>query len=897
MTTESNVGSRFEWTVQTAVQALYDRGAHLVLATHSQGEEKIVKAPASIHFKMNDGWIGRNSDGFWRITPQAAIRWMNRGEMNSEKQEDTVVWPSLGVIPGSIERDGVTYLVLDVDRGGDDVIDAVYDYLGEGYTFLPSVNAINYERGHIWIAVDPNGNWDNMDGDWKIFEDDEPKNGEIIFRMKWADTDMVELMYALGDVELSTLVGADTIRTLRVVEKSKRRTRRVQPELSQNQGETVQQARSRQLSGMQGYSSEKFDDEPKGGTTFTDIRAWIDTFEWSEGYRNPSLSQACWHLFTNPSAYPSGTSELEDRLDALRARASSAGLGDKEIEDTIRAAQRNAASKGVQGQSDEYLSNKTKRKTTAERKAEVIEADELAELPVYLRKYPEEDSDLARILHYRGEMFLTDGQSMLWVSLPNGSWERLDNRMSTVQRERIVRWIKESRDEAVEELRFHNGNDEADALDKSYDDSNFYLTGITNNVWRVVSETTPERRYGVKLVNPTDFNNRILHPVIPFQPDAEHEYTDDYSGLDLRTLEVINAAQMREMRILASDGWYVSPLMWNEGQDIEESDNTEQIRSLLEDVYANDEADISMILAQALLYPMPKIIIIKGGTSEIGKSTLFDCFSAILGESLVHFSPNCQTLFRGRGQYTFFENTVCTSMLAVYDECDKTENRPIPDDILRTATARSHEVIMKGTNPVRKNRMGMMVLLGNDFPLMDVSKVGAKRRLWVMELDWDEPMTEQERNRCFQPDALAWLFQRLVRTAHEIYLGRQQAKDVDEQYVIPQDSEAFNAMMEWLEVSDLENLSDHFELDRGIRVDSDISAEGPGIWAQDILRIMDWEDWDYKKLHQEMKKSMKGVIFRRLTHNKANEYRYGIKPKAGVTTPKKEDDNGEEDEE
>ena len=436
----------------------------------------------------------------------------------------------------------------------------------------------------------------------------------------------------------------------------------------------------------------------------------------------------------------------------------------------------------------------------------------------------------------------------------------------------IHRCLDEARSLAKEELLREVSEEASAQLGSSFQHSANYLRGFLDSVWRVPSIINAADRYGVRLVNAEDFNDRRVNPVVPFQSDANHE-SAVYAGLDLITLEIINADDMRDRMVLDSAGWHVAPGRWNNGVSPVQSQNTDQIEYLLDTVWSNGRASIAEMLGQCLLYPLPKMMVIKG-KSGIGKSSLFDIFGKVFGKGISHYMPNCKFLFRERSEFTFFEDIVCKHVLITYDEADKTNGVYIPDHVLRDATAPSHTIVMKQLNPVSRNRTGMVVLMGNDWPLIDVGKEGAKRRLWAYKIDHAEEMTEDDYFRCIQSDALTWLFQRVVREAHDIFLARMAAEDEGDLYDIPQDQEAFEEMLEYLRVDTGPNLSDWYEIDRSIQDDKDLDSKG--IWASDILEILQ-DAMDEKRLHKEVKAMFKNIIFKRKTRHEGKEYKYALK--------------------
>ena len=346
---------------QKAIDILVRARTRFVLSVHYDDGDKVAKAPASTALNIRDGWIGRHRENFVPITDSYLVKsWMQETNLVATKGASSgmSIRPNVGILPGTVESSGTVYCVLDIDRGGEEALSELMQYLEVDAGFIPSVNYSEENfKGHLWVKVDQDTNTDGLDGDFIVpskFDTDSEKTGEIIFLNKWADTRMEQIINVLSETKNCPVVSADKIRALRKTNESKTSSESIVKTIDR---ET--QARSRAIRGIAGlppgYTQGTFEDERISTGKFRSGTEWAGDGNWNEGSRNETLKSKAWAIFVNPESLPPESAEYNDALIALHQVALQSGLDDGEIRRTISSARRNAKSKNVRGNADSKL--------------------------------------------------------------------------------------------------------------------------------------------------------------------------------------------------------------------------------------------------------------------------------------------------------------------------------------------------------------------------------------------------------------------------------------------------------------------------------------------------------------------------------------------------------------
>ena len=171
-------------------------------------------------------------------------------------------------------------------------------------------------------------------------------------------------------------------------------------------------------------------------------------------------------------------------------------------------------------------------------------------------------------------------------------------------------------------------------------------------------------------------------------------------------------------------------------------------------------------LGRHLRYTSKDIDVVRIPQSNAGKSTLIDALRRCTGGG-VWSDPESKSLTERGSRFSQATAPLTQYRLVFYDEVDKIPE--IKHGLLNSITTETPSIERKGIDPRDGQRTGQPILIGGDWPTVDLDGQGVPDRLrWAWNKEDVAPIDEQERQAILHPDGLTWLLTALVAAARRV---------------------------------------------------------------------------------------------------------------------------------
>ena len=393
------------------------------------------------------------------------------------------------------------------------------------------------------------------------------------------------------------------------------------------------------------------------------------------------------------------------------------------------------------------------------------EADKY-DLPPHLRILPEEECDVARVLMYNADHLLrvqTQSAVRSMISDASGLWHPMDYRVSDRGIGATIDVLDRSRCMALAELaeRAKERPELAEYAKRLsrlwYDRANHHLA-----VARSLSYAASSTVKGVATVVEDQMNDRGQHVVMPVKGGGAWSFKD---------ARWIDADELRGMKLLYS-GWDIP------------RPNPDDLHAAGPEIDAMKTAiagryrDLYERLSVGLLGPNRKSIdTVRMPQSNHGKTTAGALIEAAFPGSTVVASGKNAFSVQAIKFDAIMLDLAGGAWITIVDEVSKGAGNTeleIDSATITHCTNERLKIEPKGEKTVTKRRTSGTLLIGDDWPGVDVDEQGMATRLtWARDYEDSEcgPMTATMRALLFSPKALAYLRMFMCEQAHEAYLS------------------------------------------------------------------------------------------------------------------------------
>ena len=367
------------------------------------------------------------------------------------------------------------------------------------------------------------------------------------------------------------------------------------------------------------------------------------------------------------------------------------------------------------------LSPKTIANYASAERSEMRELAEELAMPRYLRA-GQEYADWRRLLHYCPQDVCLVGQDLYAICGQDGYWELTSQRHHT----NLGLHLHEARQKALGDAYsfVQTETDDADtaaryraALEFSYRDGIGYMRSLAemgNIHIRAIVEGDPTITVG----GDPDITVRhepaaafTLGPVLPF---------DDGTSVSLDRGALIGVAELRELLMLAPT-WRIPRAYWQPDyltQAPPEALPAKQFWRRLGWPILNR-------MAYHLRGTSKSVDCVMFRTADAGKSTAARLLKLATGGAIQHVESSAM-LTSARTRFNTPEKLLSEHRVVIWDEVDKAGE--IKAGVVNLLTGEDQQIETKGVDPHERHLIGTAVLIGADWPEIDVSVQGVKTR-------------------------------------------------------------------------------------------------------------------------------------------------------------------------
>ena len=365
------------------------------------------------------------------------------------------------------------------------------------------------------------------------------------------------------------------------------------------------------------------------------------------------------------------------------------------------------------------ISSKTNQNRKTREQIELEEYAQEQQLPIYLRPYPSEDTDIARLLQYYKNNFLIVSNKDIYILTTQGSWDKIEVERANGFLDNIIHNARELALTEAEEHPF-GGIEYKIRLSKSFKSTNSHIKALTGRLLKLASITDT----GIDSIKTQDFNNRIKHnPTLPLQ----------YGAIDLTDGKVLTPLEYASYHALATEYWAAE---YNPDILTKDSEDCRIAKHLIEEHYGKE---LISRLAYHLIYQNKSVDIINIPTSSAGKTALVEWLKLALGN--VGLDSRSRSLLPKGDAYTQATAPLTEHLLYFFDEVDK-----LPEDIspgtINEMTSEELTISKKFQNPTYLARTGTPIMIGADWPPIDTTAQGLDTRITYVYYNEIPPMPE-----------------------------------------------------------------------------------------------------------------------------------------------------------
>ena len=362
-------------------------------------------------------------------------------------------------------------------------------------------------------------------------------------------------------------------------------------------------------------------------------------------------------------------------------------------------------------------------------------------LPDYLlpdTRDTREAHDRARLFHYLPDRLLHSvDETETYIAVPNGCFIGLDGRRSV---QYLGELLAEARQRAIDDLTKRaalvpGAEPLVDMLGDTFYHAHRHLLQLHAGLQHIP--------YGVvRRVDSQDWHSRRQRPLLPLPREL----------LDLKTLERIPPDKARQL--LVRDPGFVYPEPKDPGEG--------EWSKIWRDHYGHHILDR---LACYLCHTSKDVDILVAVQSDWGKDTMFSVLKAATGSAELRTAATSLTA-KGN-EYGFIKEPLSRATFVGINSVDRAGR--IDASWLDTITADHLDFGAKNIQMASHPRAGQPLLLGADWPDVDIEAQGVQSRLqWVYLDERKETLTSDEREALLSREGCAWLAHELVRRASEL---------------------------------------------------------------------------------------------------------------------------------
>ena len=380
-------------------------------------------------------------------------------------------------------------------------------------------------------------------------------------------------------------------------------------------------------------------------------------------------------------------------------------------------------------------------------------------LPLHLRAFPRESSDVDRMLHYYSDRFLIVNDTEIYTRTKRGAWDLVTVEKANGRIDNILRTARE--DALLEALHHKNcGLDYREHLDRSFNDTNSHIKAITG---RLLALTENDQYSSIHSIKDIDFNSRsIVDPTLPLQTGA----------INLKTGQILTPDEYASYYQLHTPRWATEydPEILNSN-----SPGTNIARYLIHDHYG---VEIFSRFALHLVRTSKSVDIINMPTSNSGKTALIEWLKRAIGS--VELDSRSQSLTEKGGKYSEDTAPLTEYLFYFYDEVDKLQDE-IKIGVLNQMTAESLTIAKKFQNATPRTRIGTPILIGAAWPPIDAIAQGIDTRINFVYKRVTNPMSEDLKLALINDtDTHKYLLAWLVDEARQFATGKKEWKNSKE---------------------------------------------------------------------------------------------------------------------
>ena len=408
----------------------------------------------------------------------------------------------------------------------------------------------------------------------------------------------------------------------------------------------------------------------------------------------------------------------------------------------------------------------------AERAVERI-AETMPAIAKQMRVAPAEQADADRVLALCAERLLRvvgdGGHERVMVLGAGGMWAELEHRRSDATTGATAVTVRIARERAVAQAR-DAGVDDA-ALD---DIVAYWHQGSTaqekGSLARQVAQRVAGREVAVREAHSDALDDRSVRPVIPLAGGD--------GAWDIAAGERIDPAETATL-LQTEMGWAMPY-----PHDVADDPATECMDAALEGRFAG----LAERTAALLCGTAKTVDIFVCSKSSYGKTTYYDLARRAFPGMVERI--DARTAYHTASmRFTPAALALTTRLLVVLDECGHVaggdEDARLPTAAINSHTDEYMTIEKKGENVHTAKRTGSLVLVGHDWPPIDVHDQGIDTRIqWVHHVKEDaDAMTQEERDMLVSPAAVQRFRFRLLNMAQSLMAdprGAFKASETDE---------------------------------------------------------------------------------------------------------------------
>ncbi len=370
----------------------------------------------------------------------------------------------------------------------------------------------------------------------------------------------------------------------------------------------------------------------------------------------------------------------------------------------------------------------------------------------FLEVVPAEIRDAERVLEYCADFLLlvksVQGEEAMLANA-NGLWEPLEHRRSDRSTGALARVVRKARTKALEAARAA-GCDPDLLADLAMHWSVGDMARAKGDLARQIAQRVAGREVPVAQTHEERLDDRSNAPIIPLEGDV--------GGWHIKKRRVVSATEVAG-HLLREKGWHMPEPVeepWSAAGQVADEEIAGRYAGLFERT------------AALLVAPAKVVDIFACQRSSFGKSTFYDWLRAALPGMIIVVDAR-SAYNKSSMRFTPVAAASANAALVVVDGCGHVLH-DLPSSVLDAHTDVLVTIELKGQDRQSVRRAGNLVLVGHDWPKIDVDAQGASTRLrWALRVpDSAPPLSQERRDALMSPEGVVRFRWRLIEKMGEL---------------------------------------------------------------------------------------------------------------------------------